>query len=67
MKFILIVMMLNGSQYKWESFNSEVEAESYKTQLFDWNRKKGNTLRERGFDIPFTWSEYNKKVFIVKQ
>lgn len=67
MKFILIVMMINGSQYQWESFSSEVEAESYKTQLFDWNRRKGNTLRNRGFDVPFVWSEYNKKVFIIKQ
>ena len=65
MKFVLIVMLLTGQQYEWEIFNSEVEAECYKTLLFDWNRKNGDTLKRRGFDVPKTWAEYNKKVFIT--
>lgn len=65
MKFVLIVMLLSGQQYEWETFNSEVEAECYKTRLFDWNRKNGDTLKRRGFDVPKTWAEYNKKVFIT--
>ena len=65
MKFILIVMLLTGQQYEGETFNSEVEAECYKTRLFDWNRKNGDTLKRRGFDVPKTWAEYNKKVFIT--
>jgi hypothetical protein len=65
MKFIIIVTLLNGGTFEWETFNSEVEAECYKTLLFDWNRKNGYTLKRRGFDVPKTWAEYNKKVFIT--
>ena len=65
MKFILIVMLLSGQQFEWETFDSETEAECYKTLLFDWNRKNGDTLKRRGFDVPKTWAEYNKKVFIT--
>ena len=64
MKFILIVMLLSGQQFEWEAFDSKTEAECYKTRLFEWNRKNGDTLKRRGFDVPKTWAEYNKKVYV---
>ena len=64
-KYVLIVTLLNGNTYQWGYFKTEVEAECHKTQLFDWNRKKGlSILRKRGFDIPTNWDLYNKKVYV---
>lgn len=65
MKFILIVMLLSGQQFEWGTFDSETEAECYKTRLFEWNRKNGDTLKRRGFDVPKTWAEYDKKVVVT--
>lgn len=65
MKFILIVMLLSGQQFEWGTFDSETEAECYKTRLFEWNRKNGDTLKRRGFDVPHNWAEYDKKVVVT--
>lgn len=65
-KFILIVPLLSGGNFQWEEFSSEVEAKCYKTRLFEWNRKNGDTLKRRGFDIPKSWEEYEKRIQIQK-
>lgn len=65
-KFILIVPLLSGGNFQWEVFSSEVEAKCYKTRLFEWNRKNGDTLKRRGFDIPKSWEEYEKLIQIQK-
>lgn len=64
MKYILIVALLNGGTFEWATFDNKVDAECHKTRLFEWNRKNGDTLKRRGFDVPKTWAEYDKKVFV---
>ena len=65
-KFVLVVSLLGGGTKDFATFDSELEAQCYKTRLYEWNKNKGyGLLRNRGFDVPKTWAEYNKKVFIT--
>ena len=65
MKYVIMVLMLNGSQKEWGQFRTELEANVHKTRLFEWNRKNGDTLKRRGFDMPHNWAEYDKKVVVT--
>ena len=64
MKYIVIVLLLNGQPFEFASFNNCNDAKSYKVRLFDYNRKNKGLLKNRGFNVPYKWSEYDQKVKI---
>lgn len=67
MKWIVLVMCLNGPTagwVEWDTFKTETEANAYCVRLFDFNRKQGYKLKKRGYDLPTDWEGFNKNVIV---
>lgn len=67
MKWVLIAL-LYGQPAVFMEFNDSIEAASFKTRLFDYNRNKNYTgLISKGWHLPKDWASYNKIVTIKRK
>lgn len=67
MKWAILVLTINGNYAPWATFNDSIDAASYKTQLFAYNRRNPLPIKERGWIIPTNWQEFNRNVIIKKE
>lgn len=67
-KYVLLVFMINHEEpVEFAQFSSREEAGSYKVRLYEWNKRYPLSLREKGWDVPVNWSEYDNRVKIVER
>lgn len=67
MKWVLLVLTINGNYAPWATFNDSLTAASYKTQLFAFNRRNYLSIKAHGWVMPTNWYDYNNKVIIKRE